>query len=109
MYKFHQGIDVQLMFVSSCHVGLPAVVIDSEETRFWRCDQRRPVNFLATIEAIYYFCMQVHKYMATLVEQRADLADDELRARFAPYDGQYDNLLFFFKHTYHVIKNRYHL
>ena len=33
----------------------------------------------------------------------------ELHKRFPPYDGQYDNILFFFKHTFNVIKNRYKL
>lgn len=90
-------------------LGLPAVMIDSEETRFWRCSKKRPVHFLSTIEAIYYFCLQLHNFMADLVSRHSTLADDQLMRHFSQYDGQFDNLLFFFKHTYQVIKNRYKL
>ncbi|KAH9405550.1 DTW domain-containing protein 1 [Tyrophagus putrescentiae] len=93
---------------------LPAVVIDSEKTRFWRSNMDRPAHFLSTIEAIYYFCRQLHNFMADLVSKHREriMAEDEqllLLRQFPPYDGQFDNLLFFFKHTYQVIKKRYKL
>ncbi|KAJ6222922.1 hypothetical protein RDWZM_001467 [Blomia tropicalis] len=92
---------------------LPAVAIDAEQTRFWRCDQRRPITFLSTIEAIYYFCVQLHTYMSNMaVKENSSISSNdfaELHKRFPPYDGQYDNILFFFKHTFNVIKNRYKL
>lgn len=77
---------------------LPCVVLDSEETLFWRSSTfcRRPSHYLSTIEAIYYFCTQLH---TVLSEQ----------GRCGPYAGQYDNLLLFFSHTFNTIKTRYDL
>lgn len=94
--------------------GLPAVVIDSEKTRFWRSNCDRPSHFLSTIEAIYYFCLQLHNFMADLASEHPELimaeSDAQLLLRqFPPYDGQFDNLLFFFKHTYQRIKKLYKL
>ena len=115
IYSFSQIYVYPFLFFSfSLFQGLPAVVIDSEKTRFWRSNMDRPAHFLSTIEAIYYFCRQLHNFMADLVSKHREriMAEDEqllLQRQFPPYDGQFDNLLFFFKHTYQVIKKRYKL
>lgn len=65
------------------------VRIEHAETLFWRSNGRgrsdRP-NLLATIEAIYHFFRQ----HATTTK--------------GSYEGQYDNLLFLFVHTYNKVR-----
>ncbi|XP_062506717.1 tRNA-uridine aminocarboxypropyltransferase 1-like [Corticium candelabrum] len=67
---------------------IPRVQLKQAETFFWR-KQSKPSHYLATIEAIYYFFKQLHE----LQEERS-------------YDGQYDNLLYFFAFQYLLIKNK---
>ncbi|CAL4106611.1 unnamed protein product, partial [Meganyctiphanes norvegica] len=66
--------------------GLQCVELTSRNTLFWRYQKGKPNTYLATIEAIYYFVLDVHK----------NLLNQE-------YDGQYDNLLFFFKFFFQKI------
>jgi len=70
--------------------NLKKVIIKSRNTMFWRYQAGKPREYLATIEAIYYFCVDFHK----LVLQRE-------------YNGEYDNLLFFFKFMYKKIHQLY--
>jgi len=57
---------------------------------FWRHQKGKPREYLATIEAIYYFMVDYHKV----------IVDKE-------YRGEYDNLLFFFKFMYDKIHQLY--
>jgi len=59
--------------------GLQCVELTRRQTLFWRYQKGKPNTYLATIEAIYYFVLDVHR---NLLKQ--------------DYYGQYDNLLFFF-------------
>ena len=69
---------------------LPCVVISKQNTFFWRY-QDVGEECLATIEAIFYFFRQLH----------------QARHPDTPYEGQYDNLLFFYSHIYKTIQNAY--
>lgn len=68
--------------------GLLQVELKTRKTCFWRHQKGKPDTFLSTIEAIYYF----------LVDYHTDVLKDE-------YNGQYDNLLFFYSFMYRLIKN----
>ena len=72
---------------------------------FWRHQKGKPKEYLATIEvqkfsykkydlfffqAIYYFMVDYHKVISE-----------------KPYNGEYDNLLFFFKFMYEKIHQLY--
>lgn len=59
--------------------GLQQVELKSENTRFWRHQRDKPRSYLATIEAIYFFLKDFHENFIS-----------------KNYEGQYDNLLFFF-------------
>lgn len=91
------------------------MAINSEETIFWRYHKRRPVHYLSTIEAIYYFLVQLHQTMFQLKQTNFGLNENNLKVKTLSsefdesYQNQYDNLLFFFKHTYYLIKDRYQL
>ena len=67
-------------------VSLPQVIIDSRETLFWRYQTGKPKEYLSTIEAVYYLCVDFH---ATVLQKR--------------YEGEYDNLLFLFKFMFEKI------
>lgn len=64
------------------------VTIAPRKTHFWRFQAVDDFH-LATIEAIYYL---YREYGQTYQ---------------APYDGSYDNLLFYYKFFYNLIQNRY--
>lgn len=71
---------------------LPCVVISKRKTYFWRYQpDGMGDEMLATIEAIYYMAKDFHNATNTEV----------------PYDGRFDNLLFFFAHQYRVIQQAY--
>nr|XP_020645744.1 DTW domain-containing protein 1 isoform X2 [Pogona vitticeps] len=67
--------------------GLLQIELKSRKTCFWRHQKGKPDTYLSTIEAIYYFLVDYHK--------------EVLKEK---YDGQYDNLLFFFAFMYRLIK-----
>nr|XP_028563101.1 DTW domain-containing protein 1 isoform X5 [Podarcis muralis] len=68
--------------------GLLQIELKSRKTCFWRHQKGKPETYLSTIEAIYYFLVDYHK--------------EFLKEK---YEGQYDNLLFFFSFMYKLIKN----
>ncbi|XP_039214685.1 tRNA-uridine aminocarboxypropyltransferase 1 isoform X1 [Crotalus tigris] len=67
--------------------GLLQIELKSRKTSFWRHQKGKPETYLSTIEAIYYFLVDYHK--------------EVLKEK---YDGQYDNLLFFFSFMYRLIR-----
>ena len=88
-------------------LALPRVELEPRPTMFWRHQKGKPREYLATIEvhifypttyplffpfsqAIYYFMVDYHKVISE-----------------KPYNGEYDNLLFFFKFMYEKIHQLY--
>ena len=69
---------------------LPQVIINSRSTLFWRYQAGKPKEYLSTIEAIYYLC----------VDYQEIILGEE-------HDGKFDNLLFFFKFMYEKIHELY--
>ncbi|XP_054858708.1 tRNA-uridine aminocarboxypropyltransferase 1 [Eublepharis macularius] len=68
--------------------GLLQIELKSRKTCFWRHQKGKPDTYLSTIEAIYYFLVDYHR---ELLKEK--------------YEGQYDNLLFFYSFMYRLIKN----
>lgn len=68
--------------------GIKTVHIDDRLTLFWR-PQNKPDTHLATIEAIYYF-----------------LCDLYVLTNNTPYNGKFDNLLFFFAFIFKKVSNK---
>ncbi|XP_074476846.1 tRNA-uridine aminocarboxypropyltransferase 1 [Sebastes fasciatus] len=62
------------------------VELKMRKTCFWRRQKGKPDTYLATIEAIYYFLKDFHELC---------LAQE--------YDGEYDNLLFFYSYLHSVV------
>ncbi|XP_018619181.1 tRNA-uridine aminocarboxypropyltransferase 1 [Scleropages formosus] len=68
--------------------ALLQVELKTRKTCFWRHQRGSPDTYLATIEAIYYFLKDFH--MQCLSEE---------------YQGEYDNLLYFFVYLHKLINN----
>ena len=62
----------------------------SRNTIFWRYQKGKPKEYLATIEAIYYFLVDFHNIVLK-----------------TGYQGEYDDLLFLFKFMYDKIHELY--
>lgn len=98
--------------------AIPCVVIQNRISQFWRHQKGSPRWYLATIEAIHQFLLEIHLHCWGLnpgyegirncftekgIEQFECLYSEDSEA----YNGQYDNLLYFFKHMYNVIHSYY--
>ncbi|XP_052865659.1 tRNA-uridine aminocarboxypropyltransferase 1 [Anopheles cruzii] len=104
--------------------SLRTVVIQNRISQFWRHQRNSPRWFLATVEAVHQFLMEVHiaawgldsRYRGlehihlkkdAIAEGRIFLPDAQETEGVKPYNGQYDNILFFFRHMYNLIHKYY--
>ncbi|XP_048731172.2 tRNA-uridine aminocarboxypropyltransferase 1-like [Ostrea edulis] len=69
---------------------MTCIQLESRETKFWRHQKDNPATYLSTIEAVYYLVRDYH-----------DLFVND------SYNGEYDNLLFFFTFMYQKIRKMY--
>ncbi|XP_014245995.1 DTW domain-containing protein 1 [Cimex lectularius] len=74
---------------------LPCVVLRNRITQFWRHQNGSPRWYLSTIEAIHQFFFEYW----LLVNKNEQLK--------STYNGEYDNLLFFFRFMYDMIHTLY--
>lgn len=70
--------------------------IEAEKTLFWRYQKGKTEDHLATIEAVYFFCRQFHQAL-----HEADVSG------WAEYDGQYDDLLYYYSYQYELVQRIY--
>lgn len=103
---------------------LKSIVLQNRASQFWRHQKGSPRWYLATIEAIHQFLFEVHvhawgldsNYFNVLktIEIMSDFIPeskilnyenktDENTLCNVPYNGQYDDLLYFFAHMYDLI------
>lgn len=102
--------------------SIKSCIIQNRKTKFWRQQKGAPDWYLATIEAIHQFLLEVHISAWGVSKQYYDscLSDLQLDLDFIPpnkivsdrnlgdglckpYDGQYDNILFFFSFLFSLI------
>ncbi|XP_063702497.1 tRNA-uridine aminocarboxypropyltransferase 1 [Culicoides brevitarsis] len=100
---------------------LKTIVIQTRLSNFWRHQRGTPRWYLATIEAIHQVLLELHVYAfgldpnyRGLDKLEVTLANPPMRnpkedtdSAVQPYNGQYDNLLFFFQHMYQLIHSYY--
>lgn len=108
--------------------SLRCVVLQNRLSQFWRHQKNSPRWYLATIEAIHQFLVELHinawgidetyagfenlgLNMSAICDKNKGntmptVADDGSMIN-VPYNGQYDNLLFFFTHMYKLIHSYY--
>ncbi|CAL8080777.1 unnamed protein product [Orchesella dallaii] len=71
-------------------VNLPRIKLNGIESLFWRYQRGNPITFLSTIEAVYHMNIIFHKHFIS-----------------ESYNGEYDNLLFFFRYMFNKIRQLY--
>lgn len=97
---------------------IPCIVISNRISQFWRHQKGSPRWYLATIEAIHQFLIEVHLHKWGLDKDYKGIYNCFSENTFTnlenlynlnenAYRGQYDNLLFFFKHMYGLIHTYY--
>ncbi|XP_029172787.1 DTW domain-containing protein 1 [Nylanderia fulva] len=100
---------------------LRCVILKSRISQFWRYQKKSPRWYLATIEAIHQFLVELHTCAlgAEYVDIHNSLLDKKQNSTTTDkemeecleinqkYCGQYDNLLYFFKYMYDKIHSIY--
>lgn len=100
---------------------LPCVVLQNRASQFWRHQKGSPRWYLATIEAVHQFLVEVHlnawgvhpeydglkNCFSELWESSEKHNSGGLENDVFGYNGEYDNLLFFFQHMYMLIHTFY--
>lgn len=105
--------------------SLRSVVLQNRLSQFWRHQKDSPRWYLATIEAIHQFLIELHinawgidetytgfenlgLNMSSFCDKyKSNTTDGASRDVATPYHGQYDNLLFFFTYMYKLIHSCY--
>lgn len=96
--------------------NLPSIVIQNRVSQFWRHQKGSPRWYLATIEAIHQFLIEIHVNVWGVHPDYGGIkhcfSDDYIKDNVIvdsdnAYNGQYDNILFFFKHMYDLIHTYY--
>lgn len=94
---------------------LPCVVLQNRASQFWRHQKGSPRWYLATIEAIHQFLVEIHLNAWGVHAEYGGLKNcfseiencDKQEENVYGYNGQYDDLLFFFQHMYVLIHTFY--
>ncbi|VVC97158.1 unnamed protein product [Leptidea sinapis] len=93
---------------------IPKVVVKKRISEFWRHQKGSPRWYLSTIEALHEFLLELHicawgldETYITKITTNFPLHDKENHPQCKPYNGQYDNLLFFFKFMYEKLHALY--
>lgn len=97
------------------------VILKSRISQFWRHQKKSPRWYLATIEAIHQFLVELHTCAFGAIQGYANIKHteenstnnivyqnvNELPEIDQRYRGQYDDLLYFFKYMYEKIHTMY--
>lgn len=99
--------------------NMKSVILQNRISQFWRHQRGSPRWYLATIEAIHQFLLEIHVNAWGLNSNYKGLDNLDICQKFyetiemfdyeddmnsiSPYNGQYDNLLFFFSYMYDLI------
>lgn len=104
--------------------SLKPVVLQNRCSQFWRHQKGSPRWYLATIEAAHQFMLEVHMNAWGLNKnyqgfENLEICDDCFKTTkvvehdpddmslTAPYNGHYDNLMYFFSNMYDLIHKYY--
>lgn len=118
------------MFKDERLKNLTCVIIQNRETQFWRPNgKHHPSWFLATIEAIHQFLFEFHVFAWGIEKNYFDNCLHDLKlistdwipkdkiidtstsvekkeTLLLPYNGQYDNLLYYFSFVYSLVHSK---
>ncbi|CAG4923511.1 unnamed protein product [Colias eurytheme] len=93
---------------------IPKVVLQNRVSQFWRHQKGSPRWYLSTVEALHQFLLELHICAwgcdvgyTTELTINSPVHSEEPHSQCIPYNGQYDNLLFFFKFMYEKLHSIY--
>lgn len=102
------------IFADSRLQKIPKVVLQNRISQFWRHQKGSPRWYLSTIEALHQFLLELHASAWGLSPNyQNDLTvnyprhSQEHHIYCRPYEGEYDNLLYFFKFMYEKLHTLY--
>ncbi|CAG9782929.1 unnamed protein product [Diatraea saccharalis] len=87
---------------------LPKIVLQKRPSQFWRHQKGSPRWYLSTVEALHQLMLELHlcawgrntNYQNSLALHYPVHDYNTDHSHCEPYEGQYDNLLYFFKYMY---------
>lgn len=120
------------MFKDERLKNLTCVIIQNRHTRYWRPNgSDHPSWFLATIEAIHQFLFEFHVFAwgieksyfdnclldfnlistdwipkEKIIDSTGTSSSEEKDSMLLPYNGQYDNLLYYFSFVYSLVHSK---
>ncbi|XP_022119767.1 tRNA-uridine aminocarboxypropyltransferase 1 [Pieris rapae] len=102
------------IFADSRLQCIPKVVLQNRVSHFWRHQKGSPRWYLSTIEALHQFLLELHicawgcdkKYVSELTQEYS-IHEEQNHLQCKPYNGQYDELLYFFKFMYEKLHRLY--
>lgn len=94
---------------------IPTIVLQKRASQFWRHQRGSPRWYLSTIEALHQVLLELHmcawgrseNYDSYLTSHYPVHSKEENHPLCHPYNGQYDNLLYFFKFMYEKLHKLY--
>ncbi|XP_050349915.1 tRNA-uridine aminocarboxypropyltransferase 1 [Nymphalis io] len=93
---------------------IPQIVLQNRISQFWRHQKGSPRWYLSTIEALHQLLLELHinawgrsKDYKNDLTKHYPIHTQENHILCKPYDGQYDNLLYFFKYMYEKLHTLY--
>lgn len=93
---------------------IPKIVLQNRISQFWRYQKGSPRWYLSTVEALHQLLLELHicawgrsKHYENELTKHYPIHKEENHTFCKPYDGQYDNLLYFFKYMYEKLHTLY--
>ncbi|XP_075982928.1 tRNA-uridine aminocarboxypropyltransferase 1 [Anticarsia gemmatalis] len=94
---------------------IPKIVLQNRASQFWRHQRGSPRWYLSTIEALHQLLLEIHlcawgrseSYNSFLTNHYPIHSAHVNHPHCQPYEGQYDNLLYFFKFLYEKLHSLY--
>lgn len=93
---------------------LPKVVLQNRISQFWRHQKGSPRWYLSTVEALHQFLLELHAtawglspHYQNELTKHYPRHSQGLKDCCKPYEGEYDNLLYFFKFMYEKLHTLY--
>ncbi|KAI5635350.1 DTW domain-containing protein [Phthorimaea operculella] len=92
---------------------IPKIVLQNRISQFWRHQKGSPRWYLSTVEALHQLMLELHlcawgrskSYTSPLTLNYPIHSENHPDCQ--PYNGQYDNLLYFFKYLYEKLHKLY--
>lgn len=94
---------------------IPTIVLQNRPSQFWRHQKGSPRWYLSTVEALHQLLLELHlcawgcseHYKSFLTKECSVHSSELIHPHCKPYNGEYDNILYFFKYMYEKLHMLY--